>query len=649
MNEEMRLGAPLTPVDFDPFADRSIDELLPLTEPQSEVWTAAQISDAASCAYNMCFPLNLRGPLAAESLQSALQQVVDRHEGLRVRIETDGKHHKITAPSPIPFPVIDLSGESPESRAKEIARILNLETTQPFDLANGPLWRAKLVRESKDRHRLIITLHHIVCDGWSLGVFFSDLAGAYDADRHGLKAQLPPVASYRDYVLGEAEHAAGSLTRSDEEYWVQQYSDSVPVLELPVDVKRPALKTYNGGCQTLRVDATLYGALKTFGARQGCTLYVTLLAGFEALLSRLSGQNDLVVGVPMAGQALLDNGHLVAHCINLVPLRARIDPAARFVDHLKSVRSAFLEAQAHQRLTFGSLVRELNVPRDPSRTPLVSVTFNLDKVGAGAGFSDLVVEAAEGSSQRTVNFEISINAVDTGRDLLVQCYFNTDLFTSRTISRWLGSYQILLEAAVSGGERRLDELPLLGAVEREQLVEGWNATTTQYPRERRVEELFVEQASAHPQAVAVRCEGQSLSYRELDERANRLARHLRALGVGPDVMVGLCFERSLELAVALLGILKAGGAYVPLDPAYPAERLAFMLEDTGAPVLVTTSKLLGGLPKSAARSVCLDTDWPVIEAQSAEAVESGGNADHLAYVIYTSGSKIGRASCRERV
>ena len=592
MNEAAPKAIALTPVDFDPFADTAAPALLPLTEPQAEVWAAVQMGNDASCAYNQCFSLILRGPLSAESMESALRQVVNRHDALRVTIDANGEHQKIAASSQIDLPLLDVSHLSLEAKAAEIERVLEAETTRPFELASGPLLRAALVREAPDLHRLIVTAHHIVCDGWSSAVLFSDLGRLYAADRHGLKAQLPAAASYCDYVARETSRAVDLQAREDEDYWAKQYADSIPVLELPIDRARASLKSFNSARKELRLDAALYDSLKKVGAKHGCTLFVTLLACFEALLSRLSGQQDLVVGVPMAGQTLLENGHLVGHCVNLIPLRCQIDPTARFVDHLKSVRGSVLDAQSHQHLTFGSLLRRLNIARDPSRKPLVSVTFNIDRIGVPFDFGELTLEAVE-SPKRFLNFEISINIVDTGRDMLVECDYNTDLFTAATIGRWLGHYKVLLETIVLDPVLRIDELPLLTDAERHQLLVEWNGTATDYPRRCAIHELFEAQAARTPDAVAVEYEGRQLTYEELNARANQVAHYLARHGVGPDVMVGICVERSLEMVVGILGILKAGGAYVPLDPDYPAPRLAFMLDDTAAPVLLTQARIAG--------------------------------------------------------
>jgi amino acid adenylation domain-containing protein len=637
MSEAAPKATALTPVDFDPFGDAAAPALLPLTEPQAEVWAAVQMGDEASCAYNQCYSLQLRGPLSAESMESALRRVMERHEALRVRMDAEGRGQEILATSLVTLPVLDLSHHSPESRAAAIARILETETTQPLDLAAGSMVRTQLVREAPELHRLILTAHHIVCDGWSSAVLFGDLARIYAADRHGLPAQLPVALSYRDYVTREAARADDAQTRADAGYWAQQYADSIPVLELPLDAPRPGIKTYSGARQELRLDESLGRALKAAGAKHGCTLFVTLLAGFEALLTRLSGQEDFVVGVPMAGQTLLENGHLVGHCVNLIPLRCRIEPAARFVDHLKSVRHAFLDAQSHQQVSFGSLLRKLNVPRDPGRTPLVSVTFNIDKLGTPYDFGELALEAIE-SPKRFLNFEISINVIDSGRDLIVECEYNTDLFTAATIGRWLGHYKCLLETIALDPVLRIHELPLLTAAERQQLLIGWNETSADYPADASMHGLFEAQAARTPDAVAVEHEGSRLTYAQLNARANQVARYLARHGVELEVMVGLCVERNLDMVVGILGILKAGGAYVPLDPDYPASRLGFMLEDTAAPVLLTHTRFRDRVPQYGGRTVALDADWPDIARETQDNPNVRVSARNMAYVIFTSGS-----------
>ncbi|HEX6005846.1 MAG TPA: condensation domain-containing protein, partial [Burkholderiales bacterium] len=625
-------------VDFDPFAESEC-LALPLTGPQREIWAATQQGSDASCAYNQCFALTLRGALSVESLARALHEVTERHAALRARLDPNGEGQRIAAAAPPAMPVDDLSSHHPEQRHDAVARILREEASRPLNLCAGPPLRARLVRESPDLHRLILTVHHIVCDGWSSAVLLADLGRLYAADRHGLTAQLPVAASYRKYLADEAERTGTAAARVDEDYWASQYADHVPVLDLPADGSRPALKTYNGARKDHRIEETLYRSVKAMGARHGCTLFVTLLAAFEALLLRLSGQEDFVVGIPMAGQALLENAHLVGHCVNMVPLRCRVEPAATFEDHLKRVRESFLEAQLHQQVTFGSLLRRLNVPRDPGRTPLVAVTFNIDRIGAPFDFgNELELLAVESARKRFVNFELSINAVDSGTDLVLECEYNTDLYSADTIDRWLCHYRVLLQAIAERPGQRLDELPLLTEMERRRLIFERNETPDPPSAGTTLHELVEIQARRTPDAIAVVTEHGRLSYRELDTRASQLAHWLRQNGVSADTPIPICAERSLEMVVGLLGILKAGAGYVPIDPELPSTRMEHILDEIDGPILLTQDDVAARLPLQRARFVCLDSDWPVIGRSPATAADHGGAPETLAYVIYTSGS-----------
>ena len=373
------------------------------------------------------------------------------------------------------------------------------------------------------------------------------------------------------------------------------------------------------------------------GVSYGSTLFVTLLAAFQVLLCRLSGQNDFVIGIPIAGQSRLENGHLVGHCVNTLPLRCRLDLSASFVSHLKDVREAFFGAQEHQNVTFGSLVPRLRRHPDPSRPPLVAVTFNIDKLGAEFDFGDVTLANVE-TPKSFVTFELTINIVDFGTDLIVECDYNTDLFNRQTISRWLRHYRVLLESIDRDPNVQIASLPLLSDDERQTTLREWNDTARAIPPATLPGTVCRRRWPSAPDATAVVLEDESLSYGELDARSSRLAHHLRALGVGPETVVGLCLERSLELPIALLGILKAGGAYLPLDPAYPGERLAFMLEDADVSVLVTHSTLVHRLPDRSAPIVRIDSDWPTIARQPATAPATGLRPQNPVYVIYTSGS-----------
>jgi acyl carrier protein len=445
-------GVRLVPVDYDPFADRpSVG--LPLTEAQAEMWAAVQMGPEASASYNQCFPVRLRGPVDVDALAAALRDVVARHAALRATF--DGEGQTIHDPSTLHVPLVVL----PAGR-EGLTAVLERESRDPFDLVAGPPVRARLVREAADVHTLVLTAHHIVCDGWSSGLVLGDLGALYSAAVGKIPTSAPPApASYIDYVRADASPAAADERQEAEAYWLGRHTPPAPVLDLPHDHPRPSWKTYRGTQDVAEVEASLPALLRRTGARYGCTLYVTLLAAFHALLYRLTGQADVVVGIPVAGQATLENGHLVGHCVNTLPLRLRLDPAAPFAAHLGAVREALLEAHAHQSLTFGSLVRRMALPRDPSRTPLVGVVFNVDRLGPPPVFAGLEVESVA-PPKSFVNFELSVNVVDAGGRLTIESGYNLDLFEPETVRRWIAHYLTLLRAVAEDPERGLDELPL---------------------------------------------------------------------------------------------------------------------------------------------------------------------------------------------
>ncbi len=610
---------------------------VPLTEGQLEIWLAAHLGADASRAYNLSSFLRLGGPLCLDSLRAALQQLVDRHDALRARFGPDGDVMRIAPRLALEIPLCDLSGLEAEAREAEIAALRRREGEQEFDLAEGPLFRARVVRAAPDDHLVLLTAHHIVCDGWSLGVLTRELGLLYSAARRGAPAELPEPARFSDYARAEHEARGGPQTSRDEAYWVGRFADSVPSVELPSARPRPARKTYRAARRDLTLDAEVVAKLKRLGARHGCTGFTALLAGFEAFLFRLTGSEDLVVGISAAGQAVCGRDDLVGHCVSLLPLRFQVDGKASFGELARSLKHTVLDALDHQRCTFGTVVRKLELPRDPSRVPLVSLNFNLDPTMRGVEFEGLRVEV--GSNPRSFeNFDLFWNVVDGGRTLTVECTYNTDLFDDASICRRLEEFQTLLAGIVTEPERPLADLPLLPAAERQRLLVEWNATGAAYPPDACLHRVFEAQVERTPEAVALCFGEQELSYAELNARANRLARRLRGLGIGPEVLVGVCMERSLELVIALYAILKAGGAWVPLDPEYPAERLVFLLEDTRVPVLLTQTGLLERLPASPARVLCLDREADTGVGEAESNLAGGATAGNLAYVIYTSGS-----------
>ncbi len=597
----------------------------PLTDAQREIWFATQMGAGVSAAYNESCQLRLRGPLQAEGLQQAMQQLLERHEALRTTFSPSGETQRICAAARIDAPLADFSGLDERHREACVADLIDREVRREFDLVNGPLLRAQIVRLAADHHRLLLTAHHIVCDGWSLSVLLYELAELYSAHCRGVPAALPAPTPFSAYARDRVAQQSGPEFVAAEAYWVKQFSDSVPVLELPGDRPRPATRTYAGSHQSRLLRPGLAAALKRAAAERHCTTFTLLLAAFQVLLHRLSGQDDIVVGAPAAGQVMGGANHLVGHCANLLPLRSRFDARQKFADYLAALRQNVLDAFEHHDYPFSRLIRKLNLARDPNRVPLANVTFNV-------GHSR--------NPKRFVNFDINFNGTETDDNLALDCYFSAELFDEATIARLLDQYERLLESAVSDSTRRLFELPLLSERERRRLLVEWNDTAAGYSRDACVHQLFEAQVERTPRATALICGTERLTYGELNRRANQLADRLHGMGVGPESLVGVCLERSPAMVVGLLAILKAGGAYVPIDPAYPRERMAFILGDARAPVALTQESLRHHLPAPdrGHRFICLDSQDEARGQSSLQNPHSGVTTDNLAYVIYTSGS-----------
>ena len=623
----------LTAVDFDPFADGELVLIAPATEAQKEIWLSVQMGDDANCAYNESMSLRFRGLLDVKALRSSLQDLVERHKALRITFSPDGETLCIASSLKIDVPLIDLSSLSDREREAQLADIRRQEVEQPFNLTHGPLFRTQIVKLQEKEHIALLSAHHIVCDGWSWGSLLPDLGVLYSASRQGVTAELPEPERFSEYALLQSQQTQTEFIAT-EEYWLRQFSGQIPVLDLPTDKPRPPLRSFKSAREDWFVNPSLVADLKRIGSKAGCSFLTILLAGFEAFLHRLSGQEELVVGLPVAGQSVLGKNSLVGHCVNLLPLRSHINQDSSFSDYLQSRRSAILDAYDHQQLTFGSLLKKLAIPRDPSRIPLVSVTFNVDQAIKGATLQFYGMDVEVFSNPRSFeNFEMFVNASESDGRLVLECQYNTDLFEAETIRRRLEEFEVLLAGIVADPNQQVWQLPILPKAEQQLLVD-WNATQVNYP-ELGIHELVEQQVMRSPDAIAVVFEEQ-LTYRELNARANKVAHYLQTLGVAPEVLVGICVERSLWMVVGLLGILKAGGAYVPLDPAYPQERLEFMLSDSQVPVLLTQQKFKARLPET--KIVCLDTDWEAIARESEINPTSSLTSDNLAYVIYTSGS-----------
>ena len=619
------------PVDFDPFAPPG-PIVLPLTPAQQEVWMAAQMGADASSAYNQSFPMRLVGPLSIESMRTAIAGLANRHEVLRTTFLPGGESQIVAAADALPLTLHDISAVPEQHRRQEIGQLLEREVREPFDLAKGPLARFHIVRESEHAHVLIMTAHHLVCDGWSSGLLLHDLAELYTADRHGLRARLPEPMSYGAFVrsasLPSPERA------SSEAYWAMQFADGVPALELPVDHPRGLTRTFRGAHERAIVNADLYRELKRLGARHGCSLYVTLLAAWQVLLFRLTHSEDFVVGIPVAGQAVLDNQHLAGHTVHVLPLRTAVEPSSSFGEQLVRARRILGEAHEHRAISFGQIAA-LRPGRDTAQGSPLATVFNVDPPVEPPQFYGLELERLV-APRSAYNFEIGLDIADTGSTLQIECNFNTDLFERASIRRWLDCYQTLLASAAADAQVKVSRLGIVSADQRAGLKSQGGARTA-FDATSIVQE-FETNAARFPDAVAVSFEAETATYRDLNRRANHIAHQLRAARISRDMRVAVCLERSIDLVAAIVGVMKAGGAYVPLEPNGPTERLRSMMEQAEPRAIITSEASLRHFAWTSVPIVCVDRDRAALGSQSDENPQLASHPSDLAYVIFTSGS-----------
>jgi amino acid adenylation domain-containing protein len=630
--------AAATAVDYDPFAGAPLSRLVPTTEPQREVWLASRLEPEASLAYNEAVSINLKGLLDVPALEAALQAIVDRHEALRATFSSDGEGLFVAEHTTLPVAFHDLSLLAPFESDARIMGALHRIVTTPFDLEHGPLVRAELFRLAADRHLLTIAAHHIVCDGWSFGVIVNDLAALY-AQRTGHGTGPADAGAFSNFALAEAAHAGTGAAREDEQYWLGRFAGPVPVLDLPTDHSRPRRRSFTSRREDRTLDPTEVTAIKRLGAAHGASFYATLLTAFAVLLRRIAGQDDVVIGMPSAGQAAEGHDTLVGHCVNVLPLRTQIDDTTTFAQLLGTVRTDLLDAFDHQRYTLGSLLARLSIARDPSRLPLVAVLFNLDAQldESTVTFPGLRFDV-EAIPRAYENFELFVNAVQVGGGLRLECQYNADLFDGATIQGWLDAYAMLLRQAAIDPTLEAVALPIVSdAVYRE--LAALQPAPTPFPELRLAHEFFEQQVDRAPERSAVRHADRSLNYAALESRSNRVANALRERGIGHGDLVGLSLARGLDMVAAVLGVLKSGAGYVPLDPTFPADRLAFMAEDAALAALVVDDNAPLAFPFDPTRVLAL-TSEEVVHAsfERPERNRKAATPDSVAYVIFTSGS-----------
>jgi amino acid adenylation domain-containing protein len=621
-------------------------ENLPLSFAQERLWLLNQLEPDIPF-YNEQTSVKFYGQLNIVALEQSLNKLIARHEVLRTNFRTINEQpvQVIADKLTLTLPVIDLT-KLPESE-REIAcqQIANTEANCLFDLGDSPLIRACVVKIQEAEHAFILTVHHIIVDGWSTGILMRELATVYSALCNNLSPELPKLPiQYADYAIWQRQYLQKDVLQKQLDYWKQQLKNAPTLLELPTDRPRPAIQTYRGAVQYVQLSNELSQALSDLSRQQGASLFMTLFAAYVTLLYRYTGSDDIVVGTPIANRDRTEIEGLIGFFVNTLVLRTDLSGNPSFKELLGRVRQRILQAYAHADLPFDELVKALQPQRDLSYTPLFQVLFVLQNAPISeVELTGLTIIPLP--TQSTVaKFDLTLSFQNTASGLVGMWQYNADLFDAATIERMSWHFVTLLEGIIDNPKEQISQLPLLSEVEQQQLLVEWNDTGADYPFDKCIHQLFEEQVERTPDAVAVMFEDvetqyiASLTYQQLNYRANSLAHYLQTLGIKPDTLVGICVERSLDMIVGLLGILKAGGAYVPLDPEYPTSRLHFMLEDAQISVLLTQKHLVDKLPENQAQLVCLDTQWQAIDQLSQDNLNTDVQATNLAYVIYTSGS-----------
>ncbi len=611
---------------------------LALTPAQLELWLATQINDNSSRAFNENLVLKLTGTVDIDVMTTAVQQTVARHEALRSTFAEDGSCQEIQRVLEIDVPVTDLTPVPGGERQAQLAESIQSVVDTPFDIVEGPLLRVHLFQVEDQEFRLLLSAHHLICDGWSSGVLLEELGALYSAGCQGVPAQLEPAMQISEFCRWQASQAGTEAAAATEKFWSDWYADVPEPLELPTRGTRPPVQTFSGRTLHMPIDDEIYQGIKKVGARNGSTLSTTLLAAYKVLLARLSGQDDIVVGISLAGQGLVDGDRLVGHCVNMLPMRTHVDGGKPFSDLVKAENRAMLDTREYQNYTFGQLLAQLTLSRDPSRTPLVSAEFTLEPKLGDLDYHGLETEVLP-DPNLYYNKDIFFNFEATPKSLALLCEYNNDLFDAETIRHWMNCFQALLVSIIAAPEATVASLPMLDDTS-QRVVEAWNDTAAPYPEIPVITQIAAT-AKRRPDAKAVASSYDSCTYSELLERSGQIANRLAEAGATPDSIVGICMERSVDAVVALLGVWQTGAAYLPLDPMFPPARLAFMLDDARVSAVLTDTPSREVLPEQipgGADAILVDREIAIIAALPTTPPACQADVDSLAYLIYTSGS-----------
>ncbi|MEM8778036.1 MAG: amino acid adenylation domain-containing protein [Cyanobacteria bacterium P01_G01_bin.49] len=626
--------------DLQPIKPTKREGNLPLSFAQQRLWFLEQLQPG-SFAYNIPTAVRLIGSLDLAVLERSFNEIVRRHQTLRTHfIIVDGEPVQvIDSTLALSFPVLNLAHLSEAEQETEVLRLATQEAQKPFDLAKDPLLRVTLLQLNPTDRVVLLTLHHIIADGWSMEILIRELTRLYEAFSKDHPPSLPALPiQYTDFAAWQRQRLQGKRLDTQLSYWKQQLQGTLNVLQLPTDFLRTRIQGFQGGNQTFTLSSRLTDKLKTLSQQEGVTLFMTLLAAFKVLLYRYSGQEDIIVGSPIANRNRSEIEGLIGFFVNTLVLRTNLSGNPSFRTLLHRVREVTWGAYDHQDLPFEKLVEELHPERDLSYNPLFQVKFRLENAPTESySLPGLTLRSLK-QANPTAKLDLSLDMYETATGLVGGFEYNQDLFTPETINRMVGHFCTLLEGIVDNLEKPISELSLLTEKERQEILYDWNETQTDYAQNLCFHQLFEAQVQTNPEAIALVFEQEQLTYGELNQQSNQLAHYLQTLGVKPEVKVGICVERSPFMIIALLGILKAGGAYVPLDPAYPPERLAFMVSDSQISVLLTTQKLAATIPHEQATVICLDTDWATIATEVEDNPISSVTPQNLAYLIYTSGS-----------